>query len=61
MRDELEMKQIKKEEEEMREWRKTYEGVYIRNLRGGKTVKSHIGTNSKLQWPMLFMKSTYMM
>lgn len=34
-----------------------YEGVYIRYLRGGKIEKSHFGISSKLQCPMLFMKS----
>ena len=29
----------------------------MRYLRGGKTVKSQLGTSSKLQCPMLFMKS----
>lgn len=37
----------------------TYEGVYMRYLRGGKTVNSHFGMISKLQWPKLFMKSIY--
>lgn len=27
----------------------TYDGVYMRYLRGGKMLKSHVGTISKLQ------------
>lgn len=42
-----------KEVEEM----DTYDGVYMMNFRGGKMLKSHLGTISKLQWPKLFMKS----
>lgn len=37
--------------------KKTYEGVYIKYLRSGKTENTHFGTNSKLQCPILFMKS----
>lgn len=39
----------------------TYEGVYMRYLRGGKTWKIHFGTSSKLQCPILFMRSMYVM
>ncbi|KAL6634759.1 hypothetical protein ACP70R_027430 [Stipagrostis hirtigluma subsp. patula] len=35
----------------------TYDGVYMRYLRGGNTWNIHFGTSSKLQWPILFMKS----
>lgn len=38
-------------------WACTYEGVYIMYLRGGKLEKTHFGMNSKLQCPILFMRS----
>lgn len=39
----------------------TYDGVYMRYFRGGKALKIHFGTSSKLQCPILFMKSMYAM
>lgn len=39
----------------------TYEGVYMRYLRAGKRWKIRFGTSSKLQCPILFMKSMYVM
>lgn len=37
----------------------TYDGVYMKCLRGGKIEKTHLGMSSKLQCPILFIKSMY--